>query len=94
MRFGAVFRCREPYGAVLGYIFYPTVRFGAFFQCRKTYGAVRCGFEQDENPTERFGAVNRNRTEPHRTDRKILTETNQGNDYVTYKLFSLTRNAE
>ena len=72
VRFGAVFRIRECYGAVptvrFGYILCPTVRFGAFFQYRKTYGAVRCGFEEGKNSTVRFGAVNG--IEPHRTDRK------------------------
>ena len=62
VRFGAVFRIRQCYGAVptvrFGYILCPTVRFGAFFQYRKTYGAVRCGFQEGKNPTVP------NRTEP------------------------------
>ena len=57
-----------------GYILCPTVRFGAVFQYRATYGGVRFGFEEGENPTERFGAGNR--TEPYRTDRKNRTVKN------------------
>ena len=54
-RSGAVFRCREPYGAVRFYfmsydavrsgILCPTVRFGAVVRYRKTYRAVRCAFQ-------------------------------------------------
>ena len=52
VRFGAVFRCRKPCGAVrCGFPIY-----------RKSYGAARFGFEESKNPTVRFGAVNR--TEP------------------------------
>ena len=50
------------------------MRFGAVFQYRETYGAVRFGFEEDKNPTVRFGAVNR--IKPHRTDRKNRTVKN------------------
>ena len=60
-----------------GYIVFSTVRFGAVFRYRKTYGAVRCGFQERQNPTVRFGAVNR--TEPHRTDRKNRTVKNPEN---------------
>ena len=38
---------------------YPTVRFGAVFRNEESYDAVRCGFEEGENPTVRFGAGNR-----------------------------------
>ena len=49
VRFGAVFKCREPYGAVRLYLC-KTVRFGAVFQYyRKTYGAVRFGLEEGQN---------------------------------------------
>ena len=37
VRFGVVFRCREPFGAVRLYFM--------------SYGAVRCGFEEGKHPT-------------------------------------------
>ena len=67
VRFGAVFRKRKTYGAVLvwfqtsentrcGAVRFsetrkPTVRFGAIFRYRKTYGVVRCGFQEGKRPT-------------------------------------------
>ena len=61
VRFGAVFRCREPYGAIrlyfmsYGVVRCGSVRFGAVFRYRKTYGAVRCGFQEGKNPAVRCG---------------------------------------
>ena len=90
MRFGAVFRCREPYGAVrcyvmsygpvrCGFLISPNLWCGAvrFSRRHKSYGAVRCGFQEGTNPTVRYGAVNR--TEPHRTDRNSRTVKNPEN---------------
>ena len=77
VRFGAVFRCRELYGAVrLHFMSYGAVRCGFPISYSKTYGAVRCGFQEGKNPTVCFGAVNR--AEPHRTDRKNRTLKNPG----------------
>ena len=57
VRFGAVFRNRNNYGAVrcgfsdylnptvrFGAVDCPTARFGAVFRCAEPYGAVRCYF--------------------------------------------------
>ena len=89
VRFGAVFRCREPYGAVRCYFmsygpisaFFPissNLRCGAV-RC----GAVRCVFQECKNPSVRWCAVNL--TEARRTDRKIRTVKNS----VVFIVFSV-----
>ena len=75
VRFGAVFRCRELYGAVRLYFMSDgAVRCGFPISYSKTYGAVRCGSQEGKNLTVCFGAVNR--AEPHRTDMKNRTVKN------------------
>ena len=52
VRFGAVFRCREPYGAVRLYLlFYGAVRCGFAISYNLRWGAVR--FEEGKNHTAR-----------------------------------------
>ena len=68
VRFGAVFRCREPYGPVRYVLQSGSVRFSDIVQ---KYDAMPCGCGERKHRAVRCVAVNRN--EPHKTERKNST---------------------